>query len=378
MRRCGVVATAVLGILGCLAPATAATSAQLTDVRYSALAGYSRVTLLFDGEVRYSRLTTDGVVRLGFSHTAVAIPLKARRQLLSTGLVTAISVVPLPGDSLVVSLMLRAGSTYRCLLPASGNALFVDVLPTGGQTALPRATSVPARGNVPPASLLPKRVVSGPRAAVKAPATGDPEPGESRASLSAMVDIPGIAREQVHAESGTAVVRMETGQPVQRTLSPLAMLGLSLLVVFLLTGTGAVLTMAFRKKPPAPAARPATGRPAFAFEPPAYAGRDARDADLLVDEPDVDDESQFQHETSLQLARTFRRGSEEITLAHRMHDRTTPQLSGARMEETLTHSKTPHQRLTFARKLGVGRGEMDLAMKLRAIRPVEKKEAVGS
>jgi hypothetical protein len=48
------------------------------------------------------------------------------------------------------------------------------------------------------------------------------------------------------------------------------------------------------------------------------------------------------------------------------------------MEETLTRATTPNQRLHFARKLGVGRGEMDLAVKLRSMRPAEKKEELGS
>ena len=90
---------------------------------------------------------------------------------------------------------------------------------------------------------------------------------------------------------------------------------------------------------------------------------------------DIDDE----HETSLQLARTFRRGSEEIALARRMQDHVTPKISAARMEETLTHATTTDKRLQQARKLGVGRGEMELAMKLRTLRAAEKnKEGSGS
>ena len=88
----------VLGIvLWGIIPVPAAESATLTDVRYSAQAGYSRVILLFDGEVRYSPLGSDGVVRLGFSRTGIGIPMKARHQVLRAGHVTGIDVTSLPG-----------------------------------------------------------------------------------------------------------------------------------------------------------------------------------------------------------------------------------------------------------------------------------------
>jgi hypothetical protein len=157
MRRYWIATGALTCFLWMTPRAAASEHATLTDVQYSAQAGRSRVTLLFRGEVRYSPVGSDGVVRLGFSHTGVAIPMKSRRQLLNAGLVTAISVSALPGDSTTVSLLLRAGTTYRCVLPSSGNALYVDVLPTGGQSALPRLSGAPARRVTPVSRNRPKQ-----------------------------------------------------------------------------------------------------------------------------------------------------------------------------------------------------------------------------
>lgn len=353
----------VLGMLAILSWNTPRAAAQeyatLTDVRYSAQAGYSRVTLMFRGDVRYSPLGSDGVVRLGFSHTGVAIPMKARRQLLNTGLVTAISVSALEGDSTIVSIMLRTATTYRCVLPASGNALYVDVLPTGGQAALPRPSHAPIRRVVPAHAESPHATAAQPRA----PATN------------AVIDIPSVAREQMHTESTPAPSGTIVQEPAHAGLTPAAALALSAVVVIILTGSGAAIALAFRKTPAAPVAT--TPRP-VRTEVTAPAEREAAGRGVLADEPDEDDESHFAHETSLQLARSFRRGSEEITLARRLHDHAAPQLSAARMEETLSRAGTPNQRLHFARKLGVGRGEMELAVKLRSMRTAETKEELQS
>jgi len=363
MIRYWIVMGVLTGLLWNSPRATAGEDATLTDVRYSAQAGYSRVTLLFRGEVRYSTLGSDGVVRLGFSHTGVAIPMKARRQLLNSGLVTAIAVSPLPGDSTMVSLMVRTPTTYRCVLPASGNALYIDVLPTGGQSALPRPSIASTRRVTPVKSEPPKAI------AVQsyAPATN------------AVIDIPGVAREQLHAESSPPPSRTSMQQPAHASLAPAVALALSAIVVIVLTGSGAALALAFGKKPAKHAVMtPRSVRTEVPVPHPTAPARGTASHELLVDEPYEDDESDFAHETSLQLARSFRRGSEEITLARRLHDRATPQLSPTRMEETLTRATTPNQRLHFARKLGVGRGEMDLAVKLRSMRPAEKKEELGS
>jgi hypothetical protein len=85
-------------------------------------------------------------------------------------------------------------------------------------------------------------------------------------------------------------------------------------------------------------------------------------------------EEESGRETSLQLARTFRRGSEEITLARKFHDRPSP-VTPAKMQTAMARATTKSQRLSAARKLGVGRGEFDLAEKLKTMsQPPAKNE----
>ncbi len=90
--------------------------------------------------------------------------------------------------------------------------------------------------------------------------------------------------------------------------------------------------------------------------------------------PDEGEEDDPGRETSLQLARTFRRGSEEITLARKFQEHTAPSLTPARMETVLAKATTSTQRLQAARKLGVGRGEFDLAAKLRSLHLAQGKK----
>lgn len=386
MRRSCILSAALAILLWSMPPVQAAPHANLTNIRYSVENGYSRVVLTFDGEVRYSPLAADGIVRLGFSGTAVAVPLRARRQVLNTGLVTAISVSPVAADSTVVAIMLRPATTYRCILPASGNALYIDVLPAGSRVAEPGQSSVPNRqasvvkAVVPQVSRTPvKPPVRENRApAVKTPPPSTTKGGGVRLPSSSVVDIPAVAREQLRPETLPVKPRPEIREPARSGVSPEMAVVLSIIAVVLLTGSGATLALALRKKPAKTITPPQAAR---AQEPPSFREHlepeGARPAPL-TDEADEDDESEFVHDTSLQLARTFRRGSEEITLARRLHDRATPQWSGVRMDETLSKATTPNQRLHFARKLGVGRGEMDLAAKLRTIRPAEKREGIGS
>ena len=374
MRRM-MMLSGILGFLLVLATAgRAGENVNLTDVRYNAQAGSSRVTLQFDGEVRYSRLGSDGVVRLGFSHTRTAIPAKSRRQLLTSGLVAAITVTPVGGDSLVVAVMPRAGTTYRCVMPSSGNALYIDVAPNGGQAASERSVPVKfAPVKFAPAKLPPAR----PAAPVRTPADAATVPAPARTATSSMVDIPAVAREQVMAEARSGAHGGRESTPLHQGIPALMVFGLSALAVLVLTGSGAVLVVSLRKNAPRAATAPRKTPAPMTMPMPQrdpYAGRTTVQPGSLLEEPEPDDESGYEHETSLQLARTFRRGSEEITLARRMHDHTTPQLTHARIEETLTRAGTPTQRLHFARKLGVGRGEMDLAVKLRTMRTTEKKE----
>ena len=59
-------------------------------------------------------------------------------------------------------------------------------------------------------------------------------------------------------------------------------------------------------------------------------------APMREEEPEED----FGRETSLQLARTFRRGSEEITLARKFHEHPTSPLTPAKMQTAMSRATT--------------------------------------
>jgi hypothetical protein len=360
-----------------------AAQVNLKDVRYAVQSGSSRVTLIFDGDIRYSPLAAEGSIRLGLSNTSVSIPAKARRQVLGFGLASSITITSLPGDSVVVVIALHGAATYRCILPASGNALYVDIIGTGeGATVKPpvrtsQERTVPAKSKGATMMGALARMAARPTVPKPVPAPAkkvEAAPGGPDRSAG-VVDISAILREQMHSETSQLTPRVPVNA---QGLSPVTAAAMSVVVVLILSGSGLALAYVFRRRPVRAVAAPKPAQPEPPVESLVDSGPSLPRRELLVDDPDDDDESRFAHDTSLQLARTFRRGSEEITLARRLHDHASPQLSGVRMEEKLERATTPDQRLHIARKLGVGRGEMDLALKLRTIRAAEKKEGVVS
>jgi hypothetical protein len=373
---------AVMVLLLLWTVASMASRVTLTDIRYAAIAGGSRVTLMFDGDMRYSQYGGDGTIHLGFSHAGIGIAAKARRQTPATGAASAITVTAVGDDSVAVTIALRTPASYRCILPASGNALFVDLLPGGDGSANAHAIR-PAVEKKPPAMRnTGTRVIAAVARQQAKPAPGKSTPVAAKPAVVGasapvhsvgVIDIPALAREQMRAgaEVRTRTSSEETTE--EGGIPPAAALGIAAAAALLMIGSGVGLAFMLRKAPPRPAVQPA---PPQAEQPKTTLEEELRNSrnDIIIDDVEDEAESRYAHETSLQLARTFRRGSEEITLARRLHDHTAPQLSSARMEETLNRATTPTQRLHFARKMGVGRGEMDLAAKLRTIKAAEKKE----
>jgi hypothetical protein len=286
----------------------------------------------------------------------------------------------------VVAIMLHPATTYRCVLPAVGNVLHVDVVPVDSRVAGPALGSSASR-----LASVAKPIEAKPRPVpVKAPVreNGDsapktqqqssPESDPVRPPANPMVDIPAVAREQLRSEEAARTPRVTENATRSPGISPTLAVVLSCLIAILITGSGAAFILSRQNAPAKPVVSPRSTGEATALPAREQAPAEKSVLDLLREVPEGNDDSEFIYDSSVQLARSFRRGSEEITLARRLHDRPTPQLSGARMDETLSRATTPNQRLHFARKLGVGRGEMDLAMKLRTIRPAEKREGVGS
>jgi hypothetical protein len=335
----------------------------LKDIRYGVLPAYSRVTLVFGGEIRFSTDHGKSLVRLVFSRTQVAPSPRATRLRFSEGLVQNVVVSRLQGDSVSVAVTLREHTTYRCVQPSGGNEVHIDVFPKEGMTA-PAVTRAPAQGTA-------VSVVHSP-AVTRAPGQGATAGPDVRERAGGLIDVPAIARAQVEAETRQADLRVRTasssGAVLVKAGSPLLLIGLMAMVALT---SGGLVFFVMRLTGSAPV------RQVPSSAAPLQLRGQARTTVLSADHEAFRAEEQEEpaeeedggRETSLQLARSFRRGSEEITLSRRLHTQPAAPLSVGKMQQMLARSTTQTQRLHAARKLGVGRGELDLALKLKTLCP---------
>jgi hypothetical protein len=339
----------------------------LKDVRYGVLPACSRVTLVFGGDIRFSIDHGKNLVRLSFSRTRVDPPPRATRLRFSEGLVQNVVVTRIQRDSLSIAVTLREHTTYRCVQPSGGNEVHIDVFPKEG---MPKQTVLHPARPVPPAP-----------AVTRAPAKDAAAEPEVRERVGGLIDVAAIAGAQVEEENRQAhPPRAHTTNNLvaasAKALSPLLMIGLVVMVA--LTSGGLVF---FVMRPTGSA--PAPPEPSYAapLQHPGQARAAFSPADgepLPAEEQEEPaEEEDGERETSLQLARSFRRGSEEITLSRRLHTQPSAPLSVGKMQQMLARSTTQTQRLHAARKLGVGRGELDLALKLKTLRPASPKNEEG-
>jgi hypothetical protein len=346
----------------------------LNSVSTSVLGGHTRVAFQFAGDVRFSTEQAKNGVRIVFSRTRAASTPVLNRRLLNAGPLESIGFQRPAMDSIIAVLAFVNGSSYRCVCPASGNELYVDVT---GSAAVRQAPVVK------PAPVKPAPVVAAPP---------QPAPEQPRnATGSSLVDIPGVARMQMEREN--AVETRRAGEAARLTMPVLV--AISILVSLAVTAVALLLVVRLmrRESAPAPVAVAAPAPKASlaaqlsAYQQTSLLHEEDEEEDDMKPEPDriralfnapvreEEPEEDPGRETSLQLARTFRRGSEEITLARKFHERPSPALTPGKMQTAMARATTKGQRLTAARKLGVGRGEFDLAEKLKAMsQPPAKNE----
>ncbi|HSQ76439.1 MAG TPA: hypothetical protein VLT13_12820, partial [Bacteroidota bacterium] len=99
----------------------------LKHVRSSVRGGDCRVTFAFEGDVRFSSEQTGRSLRLVFPQTRPATAGAIVRKDLSSGPVHSIAFTRTADGSLLATLTLAKGSSYRCVRPAGGQELYVDV-----------------------------------------------------------------------------------------------------------------------------------------------------------------------------------------------------------------------------------------------------------
>jgi len=375
----------------------------LKHVRSSVRGGDCRVTFAFEGDVRFSSGQTPGSLRLVFPQTRPATAGTIARRNLASGPVQSITFFRTADSSLLATLTLARGSSYRCVSPAGGGELYVDVHGEAGGKSAIAGPSVPKQNRAAAAagaiasvtSSEPARTRVAAAPAAKSPTAGvreqagDMTPNENSPVKVSLIDIPAMAMSQVETESQeTSPAPSPAPEATQASgLSGGMALLISLFVSLVSTATALGAWYLMRRNAvrrtsrhtlPEDAALRAAARPADEAET-EYRGRSEEEARMLKDlirtsTQDEIQEDENDRETSLQLARTFRRGSGEIALAQRLHDHGTSALTPERLNTVLSHATTSTQRVQAARKMGVGRGEFDLALKLKSMAE-EKKEA---
>ena len=371
-----VVVTMILGLLlGWSSVVDAQEMSVLNSVSTSVQGGRTRVAFQFAGDVRFSTEQAKNGVRIVFSRTRAASTPVLNRRLLNAGPLESIGFQRPAMDSIIAVLTFVHGSSYRCVCPASGNELYVEV---SGSAAVRQPPVVK------PAPVQPAPVVAAPP---------QPVPEQPRnATGSSLIDIPGVAKMQMERENVDGPSR--AGEPARWTMPVLV--AISILVSLAVTSVALVVVVRMTRREPAPApVAVVTPAPAVsiaaqlsAYQQTALLPEEDEDDDMkpeperiraLFNVPVREEEQEEDpgRETSLQLARTFRRGSEEITLARKFHERPSPALTPGKMQTAMARATTKGQRLTAARKLGVGRGEFDLAEKLKAMAQPPVKNGEG-
>jgi hypothetical protein len=95
-------------------------------------------------------------------------------------------------------------------------------------------------------------------------------------------------------------------------------------------------------------------------------------------EAPLQEESGSLYEDQAQIARVFQRGKGELDLALALKARTQPRASRQRLATIVEKSGSHAQRRTAARKLGVGVGEVELAVHLKKFQHRTKQNGGGS
>jgi len=335
----------------------------LSGIRYNNQERSSRLTMQFAGEVRYSVQCEGNRLLLGFSSARPASPPGVARLQFKDGYIRSVTTDRIGQDSLFVVVVLREGTTYTLVRPADGNALFVDVVPDPEYRA----------------------------PAVTAPKAPKPAPQKQVPANSSLVDIPSIARTQVEAPLQQAVLNAPAASTPAAAAVPATESGRTSLIgpdVMLLGGGGliALLTTAgilllirrwdhrraHTARSPHTAALPAADDSATREDIRALLERASRRSPVVEE-----DSAPQMFEERTEMAKAFGRGTEEMSLAMTLGTKGKPRANKQRLDQLVLKKASSAQRRTAARKLGVGVGEVELALQLRRFQSTRKQKEGG-
>ncbi len=307
---------------------------ELNGIRYNVQPTRSRVTFRFTGTVTYSAGKRDDVITLVFRNVTVGSPPGEARLRFVSGAVQGVRIQSTGKDSAIATIHLRNEDRVAYSASDDGNALYVDVLGGGQRTAavniagktsatateteknslspgVPFAAPVTAERTVPPGPPAPRRA----------------DPGPSSGSgllISVLISL-------IVATAGTLVIlrftvrhwngKRDAGiQPMGATLD---------VRTFSLPRVTEIVP-------------PDQERSAVQFSQP---------------ETDGDD-------SALTLAERFKRSRSELDFAIQLSSLPYPNPTGKELIATQAASLSKAQRTVIAKKLGVGRGELDLIANL--------------
>lgn len=350
------------------------TPSVLEDVRYAVQPTYSRVTLHFQGDISYTAVQQENRIMLGFRRTRVASPPGAARLEFKTGHVRGLTIERVTTDSTRVVIALKDRMTYRIVQPKAENQIYMDV-------SLDTAQATPI-------------TMHPPVKAVAKPETAS----RNQERKSQLVDIPGIARKQMDEANQRTESRVEpltgkdslrvreepgkTAEPERAGTSSLSPMFLILAVVLIAAFTTGVLLYVASRRQMGVIASPQKQeiRPPVISTPTRGSLPTPR---ALIPEVEHEDEvsrieSAERDEDPTQLARIYGRGQSELDLALRLRGSAAAGLTSAKMQQALRATKSRTQQLNAARKLGVGRGELELALNLDRLRHLKARKEVVS
>lgn len=330
-------ATLVLAVLFILPCTGNGESSELTGIRYSVRDAKSRVTFRFAGTVNYSAGKSENIITLVFPGVSVGSPPGEARLNFVSGAVQGVDLRRVGRDSAIATIRLRSDDRVEYSSSEDGHALYVDVL--GGEHTsgvYPGATqgpSSPPRESAQKASTFP----------VARKAIEDP----------------------VHEEQTAPQIQSAPGAP-DRQGTRTAGLFLSVLLSLTVSAAGTIAILWFfvrrkkrvsdRRPADAPGSEPETlSLPRLSLP----ATQDPQESTVRSSLPEVEEDN-----PGLDLAERFQRSRSELDFAIQLSSM--PYAHGLEKELTGTHaaSMTMAQRTVVAKKLGVGRGELDLIANL--------------
>jgi hypothetical protein len=338
-------------------------SSRLTNIGYSMRDTVSRVTFSVEGKISYVLMQSADTLVIRCAGMKAEKPLQELNRSIEAGLIRSVSVATRPDDMLDIIVGLRRPAPFRMKHVESSNSLALEVLgraPTAvSNVSSPKEKSLPGKKEI--ARQSPKHVSR---------EAGSPPTRQS------VVDIAAIARAQVDPEKGS-VPPMTGSTQKHAGAHPLTSgLILAALAAWPLATIAAILILKNQQKRSRRQAEVAPARVPDAvlrsLEPVAVMPIDlspsmpeaVAEEPVLVPEEVKPDEGLADYDHSFQIAQSLIQGNEQYALAKRFATESS-ELNRKRIRKACAAKTARTHRVRVAKRLGVGKGEVELAIKLR-------------